>query len=145
MYNSRTAESEAGKTCTTSDPYCHFTNSIEPFQTNQPITPQRVIAPHNLPCCPRENSHITKATDKIAGIAVSAKRGSAGVNAPYRSLMVIQSRNVPVSHPINANIRSNQGRIIKMPAMRPNRSTIKNSARVFNACEMTLSKLEIII
>jgi len=32
-----------------------------------------------------------------------------------------------------------------MPTMRPRSSTVKNSARVFNAMKMVLSKLEIII
>ena len=81
----------------------------------------------------------------IAGIVVRAKSGSVGVNVLYRSLMVSHNRNVPASQPSNANVRNSQGRTIRRVAMRPSNSTVKNSARVFNAFEIVLSKLEIII
>ncbi len=81
----------------------------------------------------------------IAGTAVRAKSGRAGVNVPYRSLMVSHNMNVPASQPSNATARNSHGTTIKMPAIKPRKSTVKNSARVFNAFEIVFSKAGIII
>ncbi len=81
----------------------------------------------------------------IAGTAVRAKSGKAGVNVPYRSLMVSHNKYVPANQPSNANVRNSHGRTIKRVAMRPRKSTVKNSARAFNDFAMVVSKLEIII